>query len=105
MKKAALSHPNTICRLFDLRSRGAGGSLQFDLCRRDHRQAFIIGLDDSREFHGFGFPALMDKFSCERRLTAEFPNEPVLVHEISGRYGDLGTFFSLGDRSDLEMFL
>src|ERR1700732_2879983 len=85
--------------------RTANGSLQFDLCRRDHRQAFVIGLDDSREFHVFGFPALMDKFSCERRLSTEFPNEPVLVREITGRHGDLGTFFSPGDRSDLEMFL
>ena len=88
-----------------LESANTNGLHQFDLCRRDDRQAFVIGLDDSREFHGFGFPALMDKFSCERRFSTEFPNEPVLVPEIPGRHSDLGTFFSLGDRSDLEMFL
>src|SRR5260221_10304729 len=94
-----------ICGLFDFRSRGAGGSLQFDLCRRDYRQTFVVGLDYSREFHGFGFPALMDKLSCERRLSTEFPYDPVLVPEISDWHSDLGAFFSLGDRGDLEMFL
>src|SRR3984893_7544480 len=88
-----------------LESANAGGSLQFDLCRRDHRQAFVSGLDDSREFHGFGFPALVDKFSRERRLSTEFPNDPVLIREISGWHGDLGTFRSLGDGSDLEMLM
>src|SRR6202045_1830420 len=88
-----------------LESANAGGSLQFDLCRRDHRQAFVIGLDDSGEFHGFGFPALVDKFSRERRLSTEFPNDPVLIREISGWHGDLGTFRSLGDGNDLEMLM
>ena len=60
--------------------------MQFDLSRRDRRQA--LGSHDSREFYEFGLPALVDKRAREGRLSVEISNDSVLFLGISGWQSD-----------------
>src|ERR1700737_1333645 len=85
-----------------IRSANTARLMQFDLGRRNRRQA--LGFHDSREFYECGLPALVDKRAREGRLSAEISNESVLFLGVSGRHSDLGAFFGLGDGSDVEMF-
>lgn len=86
-----------------IRSANTVRLMQFDLSRRDRRQA--LGSHDSRKFYEVGLPALVDERARERRLSVEISNDSVLFLGISGWQSDLGAFFGLGDGSDFEMFL